>query len=297
MPNRRVFGKLIASAVLVPQIPEGVAKSQSEDATASQRFSVMMWTLKSRGSFEENLERVATAGYRHVELVGEFLQWPDAEKHRLLSRMESLGIAVDATSGMKLGFADPAGGTAFVAELKKLVEACQGIKCKRVILLSGKRLQGVTDEAQRRASVETLKRAADVLDATGMDGVIEPIDRLENPSIWMDSVEEAFAITREVGSARIKVLYDLYHEQRTHGNLIEKLEKNIDEVGLVHVADVPGRHEPGTGEVNYDNIYRRLGELQYRGVIAMEFYPSGDAMETLRQARMKAIQALIQSKR
>ena len=56
----------------------------------------------------------------------------------------------------------------------------------------------------------------------------------------------------------MKVLYDLYHEQRGQGNLIEKLEKNIDEVGLVHVADVPGRHEPGTGEMNYINIYRRL---------------------------------------
>ena len=100
------------------------------------------------------------------------------------------------------------------------------------------------DETQRSAAVETLKRAADVLDAAGMDGVIEPIDRIENPTIWMDGVEEAFGIVRAVGSAKMKVLYDLYHEQRGLGNLIEKLEKNISAVGLIHVAD-HSRAPPG----------------------------------------------------
>ncbi len=151
-------------------------------------------------------------------------------------------------------------------------------------------MEGVAPGAQRTASIETLKRAAEVLAAAGLTGVIEPIDRLENPSIYLDGVTEAFEIVRAVGSSKMKVLYDLYHEQRGQGNLIEKLEKNIDEVGLIHVADVPGRHEPGTGEVNFVNIYRKLAELHYRGVMAMEFYPTGDVVETLRRAREEAIQ-------
>jgi len=289
MLDRRTFGKLMASAVFLREGLPAAAAPTPTDA-ASQRFSVMMWTLKSHGSFEENLDRIAQAGYSHVELVGEFSHWSDAETQRILSRMEALGITVDATSGMTLGFADPAGGDAYLVELKRLILAAQHVKCTKLILLSGKRLPSTTDEVQHRASVETLKRAAEVLDSVGMDAVIEPIDRLENPSIWMDSIEQAFAIAREVGSPKIKVLYDLYHEQRTHGNLIEKLEKYIDEVGLIHVADVPGRHEPGTGEVNYGNIYRRLGELRYSGIIAMEFYPTGDVVQTLRRARMEAIQ-------
>ena len=119
-------------------------------------------------------------------------------------------------------------------------------------------------------------------------GVIEPIDRLEQPAIYLDGVTEAFAITRAVGSAQMKVLYDLYHEQRSQGNLLEKLERNIDQVGLIHIADVPGRHEPGTGEVNYGNVYRVLGRLGYKGVVAMEFYATGDPVETLRKARLEA---------
>ena len=151
-------------------------------------------------------------------------------------------------------------------------------------------MEGAGPGVQHAKSIETLKRAADILGGASLTGVIEPIDRLENPSIYLDGVTEAFEIVRAVGSSKVKVLYDLYHEQRGQGNLIEKLEKNIDEVGLIHVADVPGRHEPGTGEVNYVNIYRKLEELHYRGVIAMEFYPTGDVVETLRRAREEAIQ-------
>jgi hydroxypyruvate isomerase len=258
-------------------------------AETGPQFSVMMWALNKRGSFEENLERVAQAGYRHVELVGEFMRWSEADWTRILARMQALKITVDATSGVKAGFAIPAGGDAFVAELKGFIPTVQRLGCGQIILLSGRRIEGAAPGVQRAASVETLKRAADILSAAGLTGVIEPIDRLENPSIYLDGVAEAFEIVRAVGSPKVKVLYDLYHEQRGMGNLIEKLEKNIDEVGLIHVADVPGRHEPGTGEINYGNVYKKLAELHYTGVIAMEFYPTGDVVETLRKAREEAM--------
>jgi hydroxypyruvate isomerase len=252
----------------------------------------MIWVLRQRGSFEENLTRVAEAGYRHIELIAEFAKWSEDDWRRILGRMRELKISVDATTGLKLGFADPSSGDAYVAELKAFVPTLQRLGCGRVILMSGKRIEGAPPGAQKAASIETLKRAVEVLDGAGLTAVIEPIDRLENPTIYLDGVTEAFEIVRAVGSPRVKVLYDLYHEQRQNGNLIEKLEKNIDQVGLVHIADVPGRHEPGTGEVNYGNIYRKLAELKYNGMIAMEFYPTGDIVEGLRRAREEAIQAL-----
>jgi len=86
----------------------------------------------------------------------------------------------------------------------------------------------------------------------------------------------------------VKFLYDFYHEQIAAGNLIEKLEKNIDLVGLVHIADVPGRHEPGTGEINYSTIFRKLAQLRYQGYAAMEFMPQGDTVAALRAAREMA---------
>lgn len=290
MLSRRGFGRLMGAALASRVIgPSGLIGQTSRVAEAGPQFSVMIWALKKWGTLEENLERVAQAGYSHVELVGEFLRWSEEDWRRILARMQALKITVDATSGIKAGFADPAGGDAFVAELKGFMPMVKRLGCGQIILLSGKRIEGAAPGAQRAASVEALKRAEEILDAAGVRGVIEPIDRLENPTIYLDGVTEAFEIVRAVGSAKVKVLYDLYHEQRGMGNLIEKLEKNIDEVGLIHVADVPGRHEPGTGEVNYGNIYRKLAELRYRGVIAMEFYPTGDVVETLRRAREEVL--------
>jgi hydroxypyruvate isomerase len=290
MLSRRDFGKQMAAVLATRAMATGglMGQAQTRARGTGPQFSVMMWTLKKRGSFEENLERVAQAGYRHVELVGEFAQWSEEDWGRILARMQLLKITVDATSGMKQGFADPAKGGEFVEELKAFIPTVQRLGCGQIIFLSGRQVEGA---AQRTASIETLKRAAELLGAAGLTGVIEPIDRLENPSIYLDGVTEAFEIVRAVGSSKMKVLYDLYHEQRGFGNLIEKLEKNIDEVGLIHVADVPGRHEPGTGEVNYGNIYRKLSELHYQGVMAMEFYPTGDVVETLRRAREEAIQS------
>jgi len=291
MVSRRVFGRLAASTFLAAHAPQSWAQPSTK---LDQRFSVMIWTLKQRGSFEENLERVARAGYSHVELVGEFLKWSEAETSRMMARMDALGISVDATSGLAAGFADPAEAATYPAKLREFVQAAHRVRCKKLILLSGKRVPGMSEQEQQQVAIETLKRAADVLEQTGTEVLLEPIDRLENPPIWMDTVEQAFAIAQAVGSPRIKVLYDLYHEQRTHGNLIEKLEKNIAAVGLIHIADVPGRYEPGTGEMNYGNIYRKLGELKYEGMIAMEFYPTGDIVEMLRGARLEASQGMRQ---
>jgi hydroxypyruvate isomerase len=260
----------------------------AQGSAMDDRFSVMIWVLRKRGTFEQNLEAVAKAGYKHIELIGEFWQWTDADRERYMAKMASLGITIDATTGMKLGFADPATGDAYIAELKKLIIAAKQVKCTRLILMSGKMLPAVGDEAQRAASIATLKRVAEVLEAEGMDALLEPIDRLENPTYWMDGVEEAATITRAVGSTRIRVLYDFYHEQRTRGNLIEKLEKALDQVALVHVADVPKRSDPGTGEIVYANIYRKLKALNYKGMIAMEFYPVADPVEALRKARLEA---------
>lgn len=281
----------MASTLLAAHSP---LVSEAQAMKPDQRFSVMIWTLRKFGTFEENLDRVAQAGYSHIELIGEFLKWSDAERDRALTRMQKLGISIDATSGLSPGFADPAASATYSTSLNDFIQIVKHLPCPRIILFSGKRIPGMSDDDQKKVSIETLKRAADVLDKTGMDAVLEPIDRLENPPIWMDTVEQAFEITEAVGSPRIKVLYDLYHEQRTHGNLIEKLERNIGAVGLVHIADVPGRHEPGTGEMNFGNLYRKLGELTYQGMIAMEFYPTGDIVPMLRQARLDAAQEMRQ---
>src|ERR1700730_10386374 len=169
MLSRRDFGQLMGAALAVRAIVPGRLMGQvSEVVDAGPQFSVMMWALNKRGSFEENLERVAQAGYGHVELVGEFARWSAEDWRRILARMQALKITVDATSGIKAGFADPAGGDAFVAELKGFIPTLQRLGCGQIILLSGKRIEGAAAGVQSAASIEALKHAAEILSAAGL---------------------------------------------------------------------------------------------------------------------------------
>lgn len=288
--NRRAFSQLIAGAALANALPR--APAQTPPPPGAPRFSVMLWTLEKQAPFDRCLEIVAAAGYQGVELVGEFQKWSTNETQRVQAKMHSLGLVFDMLSGVKPGFADPAGTSEFLAAATAQIQAARTLNSPQINLKSGNRRDDLPRSAQHTASVENLKRAADLAAAHDVQIVVEPIDPLENPKMYLTSVSEAFDIVRAVDSPHVRVLYDFYHEQRAYGNLIEKLEQNFDLVGLVHIADVPGRHEPGTGEIDYANIYRKLAQLKYDKFITMEFYPSQEPVATLQKARQQARQAL-----
>ncbi|MFC5865461.1 TIM barrel protein [Acidicapsa dinghuensis] len=290
--NRREFSKFIALAGLSPSLLRAQLPTTSSPFPAQPNFSVMLWTLEKLAAFDRCLEIVAEAGYQGVELVGEFHKWSSDEMQRVMARMRSLHMRFDMISGVKSGFADPNGTSALLAELAEQFKTAKALESPQVNLKSGPRIDSISPTAQHEACVENLKRAADLAAANDVQIVIEPIDVLESPTMYMTSVSEGFAIARAVASPHVRVLYDFYHEQRGAGNLIEKLEQNIDLVALVHIADVPGRHEPGTGEIDYRNIYRKLAQLKYDKFITMEFYPSEDAVATLKKARIEAIEAM-----
>jgi len=289
--NRREFHQLTIGAALGGSFLRGVGQAappaapSPADSSGAIRLSFMLWTMDTQASFDHCIEMVAEAGYQGVELVREHQSWSREETARIMGRMRSLGLVFDAMAGMPAGFADPGQSADFLTQLAAQVSAAKELECPKIILMSGKRLEGVSPASQHQTAIENLKRAGDAISKDDMDIVIEPIDALENPTTYLTTVSEGFEIVRAVGNPEIKVLYDIYHEQRGYGNLIEKLEQNIEWVGLVHVADVPGRHEPGTGEIDYDNIYRKLAELKYDKYIAMEFYPTEDPVESLRAAR------------
>jgi hydroxypyruvate isomerase len=223
--------------------------------------------------------------------VGDFQKWSSDERRRVMAKMRSLGLVFDLLSGVKAGFGDPNGSADFLAQVTTQMNAAKELESPQINLKSGNRIDSLSRSVQHSACVENLKRAADLAAANHVQIVIEPIDPIENPNMYMTSVSEGFEIVSEVASPQVRVLYDFYHEQRAYGNLIEKLEKNIDLVGLVHIADVPGRHEPGTGEIDYLNIYKKLGQLKYNKFITMEFYPTQDPVTILRKARLEAQEA------
>lgn len=291
--NRRKFGQLGFATALGGALlrAENLAAMPS---TTTPLFSCEIGTLHI-ASFDRCIEVVAEAGYQGIELTGFFQNWTPEEQLRLMAKMRSLNVMIDMLSGLQASFSVPNQTVEFVARVTEHCHLAKRLECPQLNIKSGKRLEGVDPNVQISTAVDNLKRASDVADKNGINIVIEPIDLIENPTIFLSSVSDGFEIVRAIDRPNVKVLYDFYHEQRGGGNLIEKLEKNIEWVGLVHIADVPGRHEPGTGEINYTNIYRTLGRLHYNRFIAMEYGPTIDPVASLRKSRMEAQQVIAQS--
>ena len=297
--NRRTFSQFMAAAALSAAAPLSPA-TEGSPAEAMQAppfpLSVMLWTVFTKAPFEERLAKVAEAGYSNVELVGEYRNWSADDFARANAARKRLGIQFDATAGLAHGIADPASCDAFLAELRKAMTPMETLACPAMIVLTGNTVPGLSRETQHQSCVETLKRAAALVDGRKINGqpvrlLLECIDPEENPHYFLPSATEAIEIVRTVDHPQVQFLYDLFHEQIAEGNLIDKLEKHIDVIGLIHVADVPGRHEPGTGEINYANIYRTLARLKYQHVVAMEFHPTGDEVTALRAAKQMALRA------
>ncbi len=296
--NRRTFTKQLAGSAL------GVASWATNSATRLHgapsaegdvlpfKLSVMLWTVYPKLPFEQRLEKIAEAGYKNVELVGEYQHWSEDDFRRAHRKRQELGIQFDTTAGLKHGVGDPRARDAFLADLKETLPIMEKIECPSIIIMSGDVVPGMSREEQHRSCVEGLKRAADLVEGRNVRLLLENIDPEENPKYYLTSVAEGFKIIEEVNHPQVRFLYDFFHEQISEGNLIEKLEKNIDKVGLCHIADVPGRHEPGSGEINYVNIYKKLAQLRYDRYVAMEFIPRGDAVQSLRAAREMVISSV-----
>jgi len=299
--DRRMFAKAAAGAALgvaAPMVSSAEGGLPAPSPPMPFPLSVMLWTVFRDLPFEERLDKVAEAGYNNVELVGEYAKWSDTDFRRASEARKRLGMRFDATAGMPHGVGDPSVRDAFVSDLRDALQPMEALGCPAMIALSGNVVPGLSHEDQHNSCIETLKRAAEVVEGRQIEGqpvrvLLECIDPEENPKYFLQSAAEAIEVVRAVNHPQVQFLYDIFHEQIAEGNLLEKLIKNIDVIGLIHVADVPGRHEPGTGEINYLNIYRALVRLSYRHVVAMEFKPIGDPVATLRAAREMVARAVL----
>ena len=295
--NRRRFSQLMVGAAFGPALFTSDAQTAPSAPASSpkNRFSVMIWTLDRKGKgvpAEKAMEIVAEAGYQGVELTHEIKDWAKrGTTQQMKAKMRSLGLVCDSIAGLNIVLADPSYADKLQSQLEAHIQVAKDLECQQIIVTSGRRVEGLSREQQHQACIENLKHIADLMTKNNVELVIEPIDLTEQPTGYLNSVVEGFEIVRAVSCPNIKVLYDFYHEQYQAGNLIVKLEQNIDWIGLVHIADVPGRHEPGTGEIDYLNIYRKLAELNYRRFITMEYFPTGDPLESLKTARLVAQRA------
>lgn len=264
-----------------PQQPQAGAAPTPPPKPAKVISSVMLWTLK--GTMEQKLSTVAQAGIQSVELVSEYTRWSDADVARYNKLAQSYGITFDTLVAQKdwtrrpVTMVNPAHRDAFLQDVRDGIAWAKKLNMPQVILMSGNEQPGMSREAQHASIVEGGKRAAEIAEQSDIRLILENLNsKVNHKGYYLTSAKEDLQVVKEVDSPHFRMLFDIYHEYVQNGNPIPLIDEAVPYVSVFHVADAPGRHDPGTGEMKWDDIYRAIGKSGYEGYIALEYSPTGD---------------------
>lgn len=159
----------------------------------------------------------------------------------------------------------------FLADIRKAVEVSKRVNAKWCTVVPGCYDQRLEWDYQTANVIENLRRCAEICEKAGLVMVIEPLNhRRDHPGLFLTKIPQAFLICRAVNSPSCKILFDMYHQQITEGNIIPNIDLAWSEVAYFQVGDNPGRKEPTTGEMNYRNIFRHIHSKGFTGVVGME---------------------------
>lgn len=255
------------------------------------RWACNLSMLFTEVPFMERFEQAARAGFRYVEFLFPYDQDVDA----IASELERLGlqqVLFNLPAGRweagERGIAlDPARRGEFREGVQRAVEIAARLGVKRLNCLVGRRPTGVAGGDLFACLVDNLRYAAAVLQRAGILLVVEPLNDRDVPGFYLTTSRDAVALLDAVGHPNVRLQYDVYHMQIMEGNLATTVRALLSRIGHVQIADVPGRHEPGTGEIRFPFVLGVLDEAGYDGWVSLEYVPRTVTQESLRYAAME----------
>lgn len=242
------------------------------------RFAANLSMLFNEVPFSERFAAAAAAGFRGVEYLFPYdyavADLVDALRANDLVQVLHNLPAGDWAAGERGIACLPDRSEEFRAGLEQAIDYASALGCHRLNCLAGIRPEGLTESEVNATFVENLRHAAERLRATGITLLIEPINTRDIPGFFLCHTHQALAIINAVGADNLRLQYDIYHMQVMEGDLARTMELNLPRIAHLQLADNPGRHEPGSGEINFPFLFRRLDELGYDGWIGCEYKPA-----------------------
>jgi hydroxypyruvate isomerase len=256
------------------------------------RFSANLSMLFTEVPLLQRFERAARAGFQAVELQFPYEQPAAVLRDALVSNRLTMVLhnlpAGDWAAGERGIACHPARSTEFREGVAQAVAYAGTLQVRMLNCLAGKPPAGVGAEEARHTLVQNLRYAAPVLQAAGIKLLLEPINRYDVPGFLISRSDEAVSVLDEVGSPNVYLQYDIYHQQRSEGELAATLQRLLPRIAHIQVADNPGRHEPGTGEIHWEFLFKHLERIGYGGHFGCEYKPAGSTeagLGWLEQAR------------
>ena len=290
--ERRKFMQqsLLASGALLASSASVFAKNNDENVTTAEKPFHLNYGIHD-GMFQNHagkdfIDQIKFAydnGFRGIEDNG-MSGRPEDQQKKIGDTLAKLGMGMGVFVQPGLGNDSNmlASGKAdqvekFIASCKKAVEIAKRINSKLVTVVPGDFVRDLPIGVQTGNVIEAIKKGTAILEPHGIIMVLEPLS--DDPDLFLRTPDQAYAICKAIGSPSCKLLYDMYHVQRNQGHIIPTLDLVYDEIGYYQIGDNPDRNEPGTGEMNYKNIFKHIYNKGYRGILGMEHGTAGKGKE------------------
>lgn len=248
------------------------------------KFAANLSMMFTEWEFLDRFAAAAEAGFRAVEFLFPYAFAPDEIARRLTKNGLTQALFNLPPGNFEAGerglAALPERAAEFRASVALALDYAQATGVKRLHVMSGN--ADSRDPGARSVFTDSLRYAVDNIGARGLDVLIEPINPRDMPGYFLNDFDFAVGLIGELGLPRLKLQYDIYHRQILRGDVSRSLEALLPIVGHVQIASVPGRHEPGTGELNDDYIFRRLEALGYDGFVGCEYRPASSTLDGLK---------------
>jgi hydroxypyruvate isomerase len=272
--NRRSFLAATAGSAALAGFPAPLGANLPGER--GLRLSVTWW-LMGKMPVGEALATLVRHGYDAFEMF----DWRDpalletfiAEKRKYALACACI-VANKGVEARGCGLVNPREREGFLREINASVEAAKKIGTQRLVVLTGNELGGLPRSQQMANAVAALREAAPILEKNGLTALVEILNTyVDHAGYFLYYVRDGAELVDRVGSPNVKLLFDIYHVQIMEGNLISNIRAHIERIGHFHVGDVPGRHEPGTGEINYRNVFKAIYELgdRFQGYVGLEY--------------------------
>jgi hydroxypyruvate isomerase len=253
------------------------------------KFSANLTMMFNEIDFLERFARASRSGFKGVEYLFPY-EW---EKEKLVEELDKHGLeqvlhnlpAGNWPAGERGIACLPQRVGEFQEGVGLAIEYAKALRCSRLNCLIGITPKEVPAEKARQTVVDNLRFAATALEKEGIRLLVEPLNDKDIPGFYLVHTRDALRLLEEVKHANLWLQYDIYHMQIMEGNLTRTILDNLARIAHIQLADNPGRHEPGTGEINYTNLFRFIDEARYDGWIGCEYKPSGVTEDGLEWAR------------
>lgn len=295
--KRRTFIK--NSLIATPIIATGIGFAQIRSKSiVKHNFKLKfaphdgMFKYSSSRFIIDQIQFMADTGFRAFE-DNEFKKRPLSQQKQIAKVLENNNMEMGVFVAHNIHWKEPnlASGDenkqiAFLKQIKESVEVAKRVNAKWMTVVPG--YLDLTKDLPKQTInvVETLKKASEILEPENLVMVLEPLNFRDHPGMFLSKSAHAYQICKAVASPSCKILFDIYHQQITEGNLLPNIESYWDEIAYFQIGDNPGRNEPTTGEINYKNVFKFIKSKNYKGILGMEHGNSEDGRKGEEQVIM-----------